>query len=110
MKSRAGLAAVLLAGMGVFPVAEAAAETVSGRIKSFECGDNCYLTITRKTGGALTGLCSAAECNAWNEQAAMPSDMVGVAVTVIVGMGKQFDAAGNEMGSFPAFTDIVYGN
>lgn len=106
----ARLAAVLLVGTGAFPVADAAAEMVSGRIKSFECGDNCYLTITRKTGGVLTGLCAAAECNAWNDRAAMPADMVGVDVTVMVGLGKQYDAEGKPMGDFPAFTDIMYGN
>ncbi len=85
--------------------AEDKAET--GIIKSYECGDNCYLTITTDKGEELTALCAADACGAWNEQAEMPADLIGKKVEVSVGSGKQYDGAGNEMGDFPSFTKVT---
>lgn len=79
----------------------------TGVIKSYECGDNCYLTITTEKGEELTALCAADACGAWNEQAEMPADLIGRKVEVSVGSGKQYDGAGNEMGDFPSFNKVT---
>ena len=96
----------------MLPVAGSAAlsadMTVSGTIAGYECGDNCYLTITSATAEELVGLCAAPECQAWNEVAEMPRDLVGRKVTVTVGVGMQFDAGGNAMGEMPAFEEIEF--
>ncbi len=87
-------------------IAEDKVET--GTIKSYECGDNCYLTIATDKGKELTALCVADECVPWNEQASMPEDMIGKKIEVTVGTGKQYDGEGNEMGEFSSFTKIVF--
>jgi hypothetical protein len=87
--------------------AEGAGKKVAGTIKSYECGDNCYLTIKSKSGREITALCAAAGCAAWNEQAAIPPKFIGRRVTVTIGTGKQYDGSGNFMGDFPAFTKVV---
>ncbi len=79
----------------------------TGTIKSYECGDNCYLTITTDKGEELTALCAAQECTTWNENAEMPKDMIGKSVKVTIASGKQYDGDGNEMGDFPSFTKII---
>ncbi len=78
-----------------------------GVIKSYECGDNCYLTITTDKGEDLTGLCATDECASWNEMATMPDDMIGRKIEVLIGKGKQFDAEGNDMGEFPSFDKFI---
>lgn len=83
-------------------------ERLAGVIESFECGDNCYLTIVSR-GRKITGLCVAKACQPWNEAAEMPRHLVGRKVTVVQGIGKQFDGAGNEMGDFPSFTEVRVG-
>lgn len=79
----------------------------SGTIKSYECGDNCYLTIKTGLGKEITALCAADGCAAWNERAGMPKKFIGRKVTVVIGVGQQFDGSGNLMGDFPAFTKVV---
>lgn len=81
--------------------------TAMGVIKYYECGDNCYLTITTDKGEDLTGLCATDECASWNEMATMPDEMIGRKVEVLIGKGKQFDAEGNEMGDFPSFDKFI---
>ncbi|MFH1795672.1 MAG: hypothetical protein ABIK36_11200 [Pseudomonadota bacterium] len=104
--------AALIVTLGVPAPVWASMDTdvVSGRIGLYECGDNCYLTIRTEDGEDLTGLCAAPECEAWNENAEMPADFVGRAVTVTIEMGEQTDADGNVMGEFPAFTAITFDN
>ena len=97
------IAAAVLAALP----AAAAGRKVAGTIKSYECGDNCYLTIKSKSGKEITALCAAVGCTAWNEQAAMPEKFIGRQVQVTIGVGKQYDGAGNLMGDFPAFTRVV---
>lgn len=43
-----------------------AQSTKSGMIASFECGDNCYLTIIDNERMEFSALCAAAECAPWN--------------------------------------------
>jgi hypothetical protein len=81
-------------------------EKASGTIMSYECGDNCYLTIKSKDGKEITALCVADGCAAWNEQAAMPEELIGQSVSVTIGTGQQYDGGGNLMGDFPAFTEV----
>lgn len=82
-------------------------DTSTGVIKGYECGDNCYLTITKDNGEELTALCAADECAPWNEQSVMPDEMIGKAVEVTITSGKQYDGAGNEMGEFPSFAKVT---
>lgn len=104
--------AALVVAFGIQAPASASMDTdvVSGEISSYECGDNCYLTIVSADGEELTGLCAAPECDAWNEVAEMPARFVGRAVTVTIEMGEQTDADGNVMGEFPSFTRITFDN
>lgn len=105
------LSAVFVAGGAAAAALPAfAADTVSGTIKAYECGDNCYLTIATEAGEELVGLCAASACDPWNEEAAMPDAMVGKSVTVTVEMGQQVDGEGNVMGEFPSFVTVDVGN
>jgi len=79
-----------------------------GRILEFECGDNCYLTITDKLSRKLTGLCVAPECEKWNEEVSMPSRYKGKRVAVTLGRGVQLDAGGNKMGEMLSFKKIKF--
>ena len=83
-------------------------ETVSGRIASFECGDNCYLTIEYAGKKKLTGLCVAKQCEQWNTNTQMPKSFVGKAVKVRIGRGNQVDASGKRQGSMTSFTSIQF--
>ncbi len=99
-----GLSMAALLVTGFTPVEQA----VVGTILSFECGDNCYLTIATSGRTQLTGLCAAKACEPWNEVAEMPANLVGRPVTVTLDVGTQFDGGGNEMGPFIAFSEIAF--
>lgn len=86
----------------------AAGDKLAGQIGSFECGDNCYLTIVGEGGTDLTGLCAAPQCEAWNTEVMIPADQIGRSVLVTVGTGEQVDGSGTVMGSFVAFYDIEF--
>ena len=86
----------------------ASAESVTGTIEVYECGDNCYLTLALPSDEEVTGLCAAEACKSWNEVAEMPSDLIGRKVMVEIEMGHQTDADGNLMGEFPAFTELKF--
>jgi len=81
---------------------------ITGTIRGFECGDNCYLTIVDRKKVEQVGLCAAPECGSWNEQTAMPSRYKGKRVTVTVGQGQQVDDSGNLMGEMMSFTKIRF--
>ncbi len=57
----------IIAGCMLFVAPRPVAAEVSGAIKSYECGDNCYLTITTEAGEEFTGLCAAEACQPWND-------------------------------------------
>ncbi len=101
-------ASLLLAVCSVSAEAVAAPKTLKGKIARFECGDNCYLILTDKKGEEHTGLCSAPECDPWNEVAEMPAKFVGRKVTVTIEQGQQTDADGNVMGEMDAYTSIKF--
>ncbi|OQX02293.1 MAG: hypothetical protein BWK73_43245 [Thiothrix lacustris] len=81
--------------------------TLEGVITSYECGDNCYLTITDKQGTEHSGLCTAPLCEAWNEMAEMPANFQNKRVKASVGTGTQQDGSGNVMGEMDAFEVIT---
>ena len=81
--------------------------TLVGTITVFDCGDNCYLTITDSKGKEHVGLCAARPlCTKWNANTAMPNSYKGKRVTVTVGKGKQYNGAGQVMGTMDAFITI----
>lgn len=80
---------------------------VTSTIKNYECGDNCYLILALPGESELIGLCVAEACQPWNEEATMPSELIGALVTVELGEGLQYDGAGNAMGPFLAFTAVT---
>jgi hypothetical protein len=80
--------------------------TLTGTIAGFECGDNCYLTVDLGDAGQLTALCVAPECDAWNENVAIPEELIGASVTVVVGGGGQF-TGGEDLEPFVAFTTVT---
>jgi hypothetical protein len=114
MKTHSVLASVLVVlflGLGVLPTQIQAqkrkvAKTMEGTISKFECGDNCYLTITDAKGKEHTGLCLASICNAWTSLQTMPGSFKGKRVRVVIGKGKQYDGEGTVMGTHDAFTKI----
>ncbi|WP_051543447.1 SH3 domain-containing protein [Thiothrix lacustris] len=88
--------------------AKAAGKTLEGTITAYECGDNCYLTITDKQGVEHSGLCSAPLCDAWNEVAEMPAKFKNKKVKASVGTGTQYDGSGTTaMGEMDAFEAIT---
>ncbi|WP_232375613.1 hypothetical protein [Mesorhizobium comanense] len=103
----------LAVAIAVFVVAQcvpslARDRTITGTIRGFECGDNCYLTILDRNKAEQVGLCAAPECKSWNEQTAMPSRYKGKRVAVTVGQGQQVDGSGNVMGEMMAFKKIRF--
>ncbi|QND58012.1 hypothetical protein [Mesorhizobium huakuii] len=82
--------------------------TMTGNIRSFECGDNCYLTIVDTKKAEQVGLCVAPECANWNERTSMPARYKGKRVTVTVGQGQQLNDAGEVMGEMMAFKKIKF--
>jgi uncharacterized protein len=88
------------------PAASTVYKTLTGVISSYDCGDNCYLTITDAKGEDHVGLCNAPMCDAWNEVAEMPAEFKNKSVTVGVGTGTQFDGGGNVMGEMDAFETL----
>lgn len=99
----AGFVGILFAS-----AAYAAPKTVDGKIKRFECGDNCYLTIVDAKKNEITGLCVARECASWNFQTTMPAFFVGKGIRVTLGEGKQLDGSGNVMGTMVSFTELRF--
>src|SRR5436305_15171376 len=101
MKAKAVLATVLVVFFLGVPTQtveaqkKTAPKTMEGTISKFECGDNCYLTITDSKRKEHTGLCLAPLCNAWTEQQKMPARLKGKRVRVVIGKGKQYDDAGH---------------
>jgi hypothetical protein len=86
-----------------------AAKTIEGTISGYECGDNCYLTITDQKGKEHTGLCTAHPlCTRWNAEVMMPDSYKGKRVKVTIGKGTQLDGSGNVMGPMDAFTRIQF--
>jgi hypothetical protein len=79
---------------------------LSGTIVSFECGDSCYLTVDLGEAGQLSGLCVAPECQAWNENVAMPGELIGTQVQVEVGGGLRY-TGGEELEPYVAFTGVT---
>lgn len=63
--------------------------TLEGKIVSFDCGDNCYLTIKTKDAQEI-GLCVAPECDPWNAEAAMPKALIGKSVKATIGIGERY--------------------
>lgn len=83
--------------------------TMIGTIMGFECGDNCYLTIVDENGQDHQALCSDdTVCEKMMNNMDDPN-LAGYKrklVKVTIGQGKQFDGAGNEMGTMDAFEKI----
>lgn len=90
------------------PATQATGKTLTGTIASYECGDNCYLTVKDAQGTEHVALCTAPQCDSWNEVAAMPKSFLKKKVQVSVGRAKQYDGAGNEMGEMDAFDSITF--
>jgi hypothetical protein len=106
--------AVLIGIIAIAPTTTVAAnsttrpgQTLAGRIKKFECGDNCYLTITTSKGD-VDALCSAPTCVPWFENQKMPSRMIGRKVVVTTGMDKQFDGNYDVVGHYLAFRTVTF--
>jgi hypothetical protein len=87
---------------------EAKETIIEGVIASYDCGDNCYLTIIDKNKKQRVGLCSATACQSWNEKVFMPAKFKGKKVRVRVSQGVQYDGAGNVMGEMDAFAGIEW--
>jgi hypothetical protein len=90
------------------PASASDSAVISGAITGYECGDNCYLTILTTDGEEIMALCVADACQPWNEVAALPPELLGAEVEVVLGTGTQTDASGNNMGDFPAFLDVAF--
>lgn len=85
----------------------AAGKPVEGKIVSFECGDNCYLTLRTDAGTQIEALCGVGLCKTWAEAAEMPAAFVGRRVGGTLGRAPRFDGDGNKMDMFPAFESLT---
>ncbi len=84
-------------------------QTMIGTIMGFECGDNCYLTIVDEKGLDHQALCGDTQvCDKMMENPDDPAlgGYKRKLVKVTIGQGKQFDGAGNVMGTMDAFEKI----
>jgi hypothetical protein len=79
---------------------------VKGKIKAFDCGDNCYLTIATKTGDEV-GLCVAPECEPWNNDAVIPDKLIGKTVEAVIGIGERYDGSGTFMDHALSFRHVT---
>jgi hypothetical protein len=86
---------------------KAAPKILTGAIKKFECGDNCYLTIAT-SGGEETGLCEAKACVPWFENQKMPKKFIGKKVKVTTGVGKQVDGNYTVVGQTLSFKTLEF--
>lgn len=78
-----------------------------GTIAHFECGDNCYLTITDNKGKEHMALCDDRLCETlMTATGANLGGYKGKKVKVSVGTGKQVDGSGTVMGTMDAFVKI----
>lgn len=99
--------AMLLLSVGLCAsAAQARDPVIEGVISAYDCGDNCYLTITDASGRAHGALCTAPLCRTWNEKAEMPTRFKGRKVRATVGTAPQYDGAGHVMGKMEAFKKI----
>ncbi len=110
MSQFAYLSVLCLLSIGTSAFAAPQAGTLEGKIRKFECGDNCYLTIVDSSNKEHGGLCTAPECGPWNKANSMPPRFKGQRVVVTLGRGVQLDSAGNVMGRMTAFKKIQFGN
>lgn len=99
------LVAVILWGAGA--MASETSRTLTGVIRKFECGDNCYLTI-KTSAGEKTGLCEAKACIPWFENQKMPKKFPGRKVRVTTGIGKQFDGNYDVVGHTTSFKKLDF--
>lgn len=86
-----------------------ASKTLVGTISEFECGDNCYLTITDKKGQEHNALChddSICEKLMTAQEDKKLGGYKGKKVKVTVGTGNQVDGNGTVMGTMDAFIKI----
>ena len=99
---------LVVAGLLIISWAATAAQswTFEGRIVSFECGDNCYLTIKDQFGGQHMGLCVAALCGPWNKETSIPKPLIGRKVVADIGMGTQLNGNGDIMALHMAFKTL----
>jgi hypothetical protein len=86
---------------------KAVPKILTGVIKKFECGDNCYLTIAT-SGGEETGLCEAKACVPWFENQTMPKKFIGKKVMVTTGVGKQVDGNYTVVGQTLSFKKLEF--
>ena len=107
MKRTVFVAAALAASLLAANAALAAEKVLIGKIKNFECGDNCYLTIT-VAGREKTGLCEAKACRPWWQNQQMPRAHIGKSVRVTIGVGVQRDAEGGARGKMLSFKTITF--
>lgn len=89
------------------PVTKPTGITLTGTILDYECGDNCYLTIKDEQGAEHVALCTAPQCDSWNEVSTMPKSFLKKKIQVTLGRAKQYDSAGNEMGEMDSFDSIM---
>ena len=88
--------------------AKSKTRTITGRIVSYDCGDNCYLTIKDSKGKEHSGLCSAAVCQKWNEAVEMPERYKGDMVRIQVGTDWRYDDGGNRRDKMDSFQKIDF--
>lgn len=80
--------------------------TFEGTITSYECGDNCYLTITDLQGQEQTGLCGASICELWGENESSFSRYQGKKVRITVDNGQRVDGEGEVIDEMDAYVKI----
>lgn len=108
MKCFISIAAAIFSLQSAAVIAGAEPHSETGKIKRYECGDNCYLIMTTAKGRELTALCIAKICKTWNQNTVMPKKFIGKKIIAKMGTGEQLYGDGTVVGDFPAFVDIKF--
>ncbi len=104
----AATALLFLLGPTTDAFAKPKTRTITGRIVSYECGDNCYLTIKDSKGKEHTGLCTASACQKWNENVEMPERYKGDMVRIQVGTDWRYDGSGDKQDRMDSYQKIDF--
>lgn len=102
----AGIAAMVLLIDGS---STSATEKTMGKIKKFECGDNCYISIVDELNNEMPFLCYTSECKSWLEKGGIPEDRRGLLVEVeFRSDGKQVDGNGDLVSAFAEVVNMRF--
>ena len=76
-------------------------------IQSFECQDNCYLTVVDDDNVNSTYLCQVDLCSSWAESELSLANIIGRHADIFIASGEQVNSDGDVMGTMEAVHEIL---